>query len=289
MTAQTPRPSNQGFLGVLTAGIRRAFATTGLAAALTILTLVSAAAPASEGADATGANDKAPPRGLKIAPGLSLIGYGQSRTRPFELASTSLTDESLSEVLERIDYEADMRSAGLGLSYEILPRFEIAAYIAGIDVEFEGTSDAGAFFVDTKLRPFYGVGARYACPDDWLPGFDLDLNFEYLLGSFDDPDYTISGTDGPADAAITQLDWEQVAFWPRLSKRVGIFTPYVKLTFTWIDADIEGRRGRISLENGDVVGLILGTRFTVFSWLDGDVFVDALNYEGIHFGFVVQF
>ncbi|MCJ7832337.1 MAG: hypothetical protein MUP92_02685, partial [Actinobacteria bacterium] len=232
MTKGTPPRSDTESLTAMRAGVRCSTVMFRVILTLTVLVLITAAAMASEGAGATGVDDGTPDRGLRIAPGLSLISYGQSRTRPFEIEGLSLTDEALAGLLESLDYKADMLSAGIGVSYEILPRFEIAAYLAGIDIEFEGTSDAGSFFVDTKLRPLYGVGARYACPDSWLPGFDLDLNLEYLRGSFDDPDYTISGADGAADAEITGLDWEQVGFWPRLSKRVGIFTPYAKLTFT---------------------------------------------------------
>ena len=156
-------------------------------------------------------------------------------------------------------------------------------------------SAAGAnrFVLDTDLGFLYGVGVRVGLPTVWLPGWNLQIDVEYLRGSFDDAELLFTG-GGPLDtAADTELTWQQFSVSPTISKDLKFLTPYAGLRFATADADVEtsvgGTLEELGLESEDLLSVIVGARFDLGSFVQGDVHVDLLNNQGVVVSIVIRF
>jgi len=220
-----------------------------------------------------------------VLPGLAMRGRLERRTWDLDLKTISPAHAALSCSLDDMSFEADMNSLGTELLLTLGSRIELRAVFALADIEISGAGGGSRFNLDTDLGVMCGFGARFRLPASLLPGWDLEVDFELLRGSFDGPEFFFTGGEPLASATDLELDWRQIAVSPTISRRLGFLTPYAGLRFSTADADLQARVGRrveeISFENDALLSVLVGARFRLGTFVNGDVHVDLLNNEGV--------
>jgi hypothetical protein len=231
--------------------------------------------------------------GHGLVPGLAARGRYETRSWDLELKGITPADRTLSSSLGGMRFGADASSLGAELLFSVGRRVELRAILAATDIELDGAGADARLDCDTDLGLLYGFGARISLPALWPPGWDLDVDFELLRGGFDDADLIFTGGGPLAPAAQAELDWKQISISPTISKPLRILTPYAGLRFATADADLKVPMGRttetLSFENEDLLSLVVGARFSLGSFVSGDVHVDLLNNEGVVVSIVVRF
>ena len=225
--------------------------------------------------------------------GLAVRARYESRTWDLDLQSISPANAALSASLDGLDLEAKTSSLGAELLFDVSSRVELRGILAATDIEIEGGAGTNRLHLDTDLGLLYGFGVRVGLPTVWLPGWNLQIDVEYLRGSFDDVELLFTGGGPLATAAGTELNWQQFAVSPTISKDLKFLTPYAGLRFATADADVKttvgGTLEELGLESEDLLSVIVGARFSLGSFIQGDIHVDLLNNQGVVVSVVIRF
>jgi hypothetical protein len=257
-----------------------------------LLVFIATIAAVSVAAGTT--NVEVEPTGARhgLAPGLALRGRFESRTWDLELQRISPANAAVSDSLDGMGFDADVLSFGAEVLFSIGRRVELRGIVTMTEIDLDGGARGRRFDLDTDLGLLYGVGLRVGLPA-WLPGWDLDLDFELLRGKYDDADFVFSGGGPLASATGADLEWKQFSIAPTISKNLKLFTPYAGLRFAMLDAIVDARIGtateELSFDNEDFLSLVVGTRVTLGSLVQGDVHVDLLSNEGVVVSVAVLF
>lgn len=245
-------------------------------------------------ADAT-TNVQVQPTGERhlLGGGLAACGRYESRSWDLDLQSVTPASKAISDSLDETRFSADTSSFGAELLFSVGSHLELRGILAAGEIELDGRRNKARFDLDTDIGLLWGFGARISVPALWPPGWDLDVDFEMLTGSFDEADFLFTGGGPLEPVAQADLDWRQISVSPTVSKDLGIITPYAGLRFATADADVKAQIGKkteeLSFDNEDLLSVVLGARFALGSFISGDVHVDLLNNEGVVVSIVVRF
>lgn len=228
-----------------------------------------------------------------VIPGLAVRGRYERRDWDLDLKTISPANAALSASLDDMRFDAELSSLGAELLFSVGRRVELRAIVAATDAGLDGWRGGVRLDVDTGLGLLYGFGVRFSMPALWPPGWDFDVDFELLRGSFNNADLIFTGGGPLGSASQAGLDWRQFSVTPTISKHFRILTPYAGLRFATADADLDVLIGAVtetlSFENEDLLSVVVGTRFSLGSMISGDVHVDLLNNEGVVVSVVVRF